>query len=140
MTDRTDPTADAFGGAGIHPLVAEGRALIEEIRAGVDALRPGPVDDVSAARLALLGEKLTEVATRRGASALAELAFSVQAVFSAAGPRRGMFTGSDLVFLRNVIGAAEEFMEAVEVGSPLVPSLELIGDGVEDLLDRLEAA
>jgi len=123
-----------------HPLSVEGRPLLAEIRSALAAITPGPVDELTARRLASLSGRLYRTAAARGMAPMAELAFSAEAVFATLGARHGTLAGGDLVFLANVVTAAEELLEALELGSPVVAATELLEDGFDHLLDRLEAA
>lgn len=143
MIQRMEPgsgSPESSDAASFHPLIIEARPLIADIRSSLDGLAPGPVDEVTARRLASLAGRLYRTATARRVAPLAELGFSAEAVFAALGARTGTLGDGDLAFLANVMTAAEELLQALELGSPIVTATELLEDGFDHLLDRLEAA
>ncbi len=148
--DRPRLGADAAGRAGhddhddrLSILLDDAREAIALARAELAVESTGETPsrrttDAEALRGAFA--TVSEDAGLRRLYALAEIAESCEAVFAALARSSLELSGDERAFLLNVMAALAEICDRLDRHETVTGSLELIGDGIDRLLVRLESA
>ncbi len=121
-------------------FLAYGRKTVSSIQASIDGLKPGEIDEVTARHLQRRFSRLRTESIRYGFLELGEIALGAEAVFAAVGNHPGGFQDHELRFLRNVVASVKDMIDSIAQSEETAPAMELVGDGFDKLLLRLERA
>ena len=116
------------------------RKTVTSIQASIEGLKPGEIDDITARHLQRQFSRLRTESIRYGFLELGEIALGAEAVFAAIGKHAGGFQDHELRFLRNVARSVDDMLESIAHSEEKPPAMELVGDGFDRLLLRLERA
>ncbi len=116
------------------------RLTVAAIRSGVGSLKPGEIDEITAQHLRREFGRLRSESVRNGFLELGEIGLAGETVFADVAKQAGGFRESELRFLANVAAALDSALDSIARSDPKPLDMELVGDGFDKLLMRLERA